>query len=296
MLKALRNKMESKRRSRNILWIPLVWAKDMAWKIKNILKGILGKSRDLTENRKLATDLYSEQSLRGLSLWGYAKMKRDLDSEGKLVIPLHIRNIKLDIGMSHSAPNSLMWLKNLDDRIVFGFEPNRENVRKLIQSESLKPYLNERFFIYSLAIDSGEPKIKSFYMTKEDSGTSSLYAPTRLAVKEVTKVPTLPLSDFLELIPWHRFPFIEHIKIDTQGNDLKVIKSAGPFLSERVVFVTAEFSTRGHYEHSHTESELDSYMKTRGFHILEGSKKGEDKTYLNTKFSEIAKKLDHSTV
>ena len=41
---------------------------------------------------------------------------------------------------------------------------------------------------------------------------------------------------FLNQIPYDKFPVISYIKIDTQGADLNVLKSAGKYLSERVVY------------------------------------------------------------
>lgn len=45
---------------------------------------------------------------------------------------------------------------------------------------------------------------------------------------------------FFDNFPWDRFSYIDYIKIDAQGSDLNILKSAGNYLSERVVYVTAE--------------------------------------------------------
>lgn len=287
--------IEKNRNSKNLFWSLLVYVKDVAWKLKNTIKTSFEKRNDRKENFKIADDCYNEYAKSGLSLWGHMDFRRTLDEYGKLKIPENITNIKLDVGMSQSAPNSMIWLTTLSDRLVFGFEPNPENFRKLMTTEKIKKYLNTRFFVFQLAIDYGEPSIKSFRMTKKDAGTSSLYNPTRLEVKKTIKVLTISLSDFLSLVPWNTIPYIEHLKVDTQGNDLRVIQSAGKYLSERIVFITAECSTDGHYEYSHTENELDDFMRKSGFDFVEGSKKGYDKTYINKKFIHLMHSLDYST-
>ena len=131
-------------------------------------------------------------------------------------------------------------------------------------------------------------------MTKDDPGITSLYKPNIFWVKEKTIVPCILLSGFLSLIPWNRFEYIEHIKIDTQGNDLRVLQSAGDYLAKRVVFVTAECTARG-YSHTHTKDELDQFMMGQGFKFIKETNKGGNKTYINRKFQKLMNKLDYST-
>lgn len=241
----------------------------------------------------------------GTDLCGYLKFSNLLDKKtGHLKIPKKIKQIKLDIGLSFAAPNSALWLSNFPDRIVYGFEPNPENVREIISGENRKrgnqyryvnlKDINKRFFLLNVAIDNYPPQFKKFYMTREDPGTSSLHKPKIFKIKESTMVPCVSLSDFLSLIPWNRFKYIEHIKIDTQGNDLKVLQSAGKYLSEKVVFVTAECTAKG-YNYSHTKNELDVFMENHGFEFIEGTDIAGNKTYRNRRYRVDAQKLDYST-
>ena len=48
-----------------------------------------------------------------------------LDENGKFVIPSHIKNIRLDIGLSYCAPNSTIWLSENSDTFVIGVEANK---------------------------------------------------------------------------------------------------------------------------------------------------------------------------
>lgn len=240
----------------------------------------------------------------GLDLFGYIRFANLLDKKtGKLFIPSGIKQIKIDIGLSFAAPNSALWLENLKNRIVFGFEPNPDCVKEIITGKNKKrgpiyhylnpKHINKDFFIFNIALDNTQPMFKKFYMTSNDPGTSSLYKPKRFKIKKEIVVPCLPLHSFLSLVPWDRFKYIEHIKLDTQGNDLKILQSAGPFLKQ-IVFVTAEV-TAGGYSYTHTAKELDNFMKHHKFNFISGTDKGGNKTYVNSRFVKIADQLDYST-
>lgn len=240
----------------------------------------------------------------GLQFWGYLAFKNFLDNQAeKIKIPLGITQIKIDVGLSIAAPNSALWLENLPGRIVFGFEPNPENVRELLTNNiwrrgqyhylNLK-YLNKRFFLFNAAIDNCLPQLKAFYMTRDDPGTSSLIRPKKFKIKKQILVPCFRLADFLALIPWDKFHYIEHIKTDTQGNDLRVLQSAGDYLSKRVVFVTAECTANG-YVLTQTKAGLDAFMKKQGFRFIQGTEKGGNKTYINQRFRSLLTALDYSS-
>lgn len=77
-------------------------------------------------------------------------------SDGKIEIPNHIKHIKLDIGLSYSAPMSQYWLSHEKDLLVFGFEPNPACVESIFKGatkwhpshgDPLEPrFVNKNFF------------------------------------------------------------------------------------------------------------------------------------------------------
>ena len=84
---------------------------------------------------------------------------------------------------------------------------------------------------------------------------------------EVIQVPVIRLEDVMAKIPAH-LP-IEYVKVDVQGLDLQVIKSAGEAL-RRVGRVRAEVINEKSYvgigeEKPATEDELVAYMDSMGF-------------------------------
>lgn len=218
-------------------------------------------------------------------------------------IPDYIRKIKIDIGLSYAAPQSNVWLKHDADLFVFGFEPNPECIETLTKKNIQKrhpahgepvsdEFLEHRMAIIPVALGNvAEKNEMDFYMMSNDCGTSSLYQPTdgNLGpIKQIVKVPVFSLKHFFDSFQWwDRFPYIEYIKIDAQGSDLDILKGAGDYLRERVVFVTAEpeyysYSGCGH----NNQHEIDSYMNSQGFYRVHG-KQTSDPTFINKNYDHL---------
>jgi FkbM family methyltransferase len=151
----------------------------------------------------------------------------------KIKLPNNFTQVKIDIGLSHNAPNSEVWLnRNPNSLIVFGFEPNPKALnilRGYLKRDEKFEYvlsldkLNNNFFLIPLALGN-ENKSSNFYsVTSIDCGVSSLYKPTQWDYTQF-QVPQFKLDTFLELFPFNQIPYISHIKIDAQGHDWNIIK------------------------------------------------------------------------
>ena len=211
----------------------------------------------------------------------------------------NVSNIKIDIGLSYSAPQSNDWLKKEPNLFVFGFEPNQESVINILQKNIEKkchfhgdPLRNEfihtRFELIPVALSNvPEPTTMEFYSMLKDTGTSSLYKPIDCnlgPIKNKTMVDVYSLKHFFDAFPWDRFEYIDYIKIDAQGSDFDIIKSAGKYLEDRVVFITAE-PEHAQYEkceHNTTENMVE-YLKTHNFERIFHSNT-RDPTFINKKF------------
>lgn len=219
-------------------------------------------------------------------------------------IPSFIKRIKIDVGLSYSAPQSQVWLNQDKDLFVFGFEPNPESIQSLqspvIQKQ--QPYHGEplsqenknRFHLVPVALSDVEQKQDmDFYMTTIDCGSSSLFKPKEELgpIKAKVTVPVYSLAHFFETFPFDRFPYIEYIKIDAQAADLNIIKGAKHYLSERVVFVTLE--PHGcQYEGGDdcTEENIETYMAQNNFLQIQHPNTG-DPTFVNRKFLDVANSI-----
>lgn len=219
-------------------------------------------------------------------------------SDGKIEIPAHIKHIKLDIGLSYSAPMSQYWLSHEDDLFVFGFEPNPASINSILAGAKKqlemhgtpleKKYIGKSFFLIPCALGLSSNSMIKFYVTQNDCGCSSIYQPTSFPIERIIEVPIFSLSSFFDLFPFDSHPVIDYIKIDAQGSDLDIVKSAGHYLAERVVYITLE-AENGYYKNTvNSEQDIDNYMQSIGF-IRYLSPHTADPTYFNPHYADYAK-------
>jgi FkbM family methyltransferase len=209
-----------------------------------------------------------------------------------------IVRIKIDVGLGMYNINSIEWLQKESNLCLICFEPNLESRNSCINHiNKINNKLlenNNAFFIVPFALsDVKEPKKLSFYSMLDDGGTSSLYKPiSNLGpVKYETTVDVYSLKHFLDLFPWDRFEYIDYIKIDAQGADFDIIKSAGDYLKDKVVFITAEPETVHYFGCNHNTTEnMVEYLKTQGFEKIDHPNT-RDPTFLNMKFKDIANNI-----
>lgn len=222
-------------------------------------------------------------------------------------IPDNCNHIKIDIGLSYNAPQSQSWLKKEDNLMVFGFEPNPDSVN-CIQNGNIQKrhpghgeplqqkYINEqRFKLLPYALSNVEKQESmNFYVNSIDCGTSSLFDHDQKylgKIEKVINVPVISLKMFFDEFPWNKFEYIDYIKIDAQGSDLNILKSAGDYLKERVVFVTAE--PDGNQYNGASECNVDNitkYMLSQDFSRIK-HQNTVDPTFVNNKFTDIAKNI-----
>lgn len=217
----------------------------------------------------------------------------------KIQIPEHCTHVKIDVGLSYCAPIANKWLIKEPNVFVMGFEPNIYCC-DMIQNQKIpqtmfpdfnleKKFLDEgRFKLFNLALNDSEKEEKmDFYINENDYGTSSLYSHderTLGKIKEKTKVNVISLKMIFDNFDWNRFEYIDYIKIDAQGSDLKILQGAREYLREKVVYVTAE--PDGHYykdAEECNEQNMDEYMKSQNFVRIDHVNT-KDPTYLNKKF------------
>ena len=208
------------------------------------------------------------------------------------------KNIKIDIGLSYSAPISEVWLSHEPELIVIGFEPNPDSVKCILSSEEIekrhpshgnpkqKKYMNERFFLLPCALSNVDNSSEmDFYKTNIDTGRSSLFEPNvGFDTAEMIKVPVFSLKEFFESFPFEKYEYIDYIKIDAQGSDLNILKGAGKYLAERVVYITAEPEHCSYKDcESNTLENITNYLNSQGFERIKHNNTS-DPTYINLKF------------
>lgn len=217
--------------------------------------------------------------------------------DGKIFIPSNIKHIKLDIGLSYSAPMAQYWLTHEDDLMVFGFEPNPESVKSILEGavkrhESHgdpldKRFIGKEFQLIPCALGLSNDSLIKFHVTS-DCGCSSIYTPKYFAIDNIIEVPIFSLARFFDLFPFDTHPFIDYIKIDTQGSDLDIVKSGGKHIAEHIIFLTIE-AENDQYENTHNSVlEIEHYMNSIGFQRYYCSETS-DPTFINCRFEDYAK-------
>jgi Methyltransferase FkbM domain len=234
----------------------------------------------------------------GVNLKEIVSQSIPLRQDGKIHIPAHIKRVKLDIGLSYSAPMSQYWLTHEDNLLVFGFEPNPASIASILGGNIIrkdpahgepldKKLLGKSFFLIPCALGLAKNTVIPFFVTLPD-GCSSIYAPKYIPVERIIEVPIFSLADFFDLFPFDTHPVIDYIKIDVQGADLDIVKSGGHYIMERVVYITLE-AENDHYKNT-TNSFLaiNNYMHSIGF-VPYPSPYTSDPTYFNPRYTEYVK-------
>jgi hypothetical protein len=211
------------------------------------------------------------------------------------------KSVRIDIGLSHNAPNSAIWSREYPEDYVLGIEPNRFNFARITvfgvwsksHSKRVRRFKPRNFQALLCAIDDvTKPTYENFYHIRGDSGTSSLLRPTsalleryRYTIREITPVLAVPLSAILTPLLEH-FGEIEMIKIDTQGKDLDVLRSAGALL-KHVKRVLVEVDTLGQYVGAPSKAEIFAYLQSAGFEAQYSvdTSPAEDVVFQNRNFS-----------
>lgn len=207
-------------------------------------------------------------------------------------IPDNITHIKIDVGLGMYNINSTNWLCNESDLFVFMFDPNIDSISSSVSSMKNRFNISDNnYYIFPIALSNvDEPTTMNFYSMEIDGGTSSLYRPVDInlgPIKKIYSVPVFSLKNFFDHFPWNRFEYIEYIKIDAQGADLDIIKSAGSYLKERVVYITAE-PEDSQYENcsNNNEDNMEEYLITQNFVKIQHPNT-KDPTFINKKFYDL---------
>tara|TARA_R110002073_G_scaffold45041_1_gene124463 strand:+ start:1454 stop:2398 length:945 start_codon:yes stop_codon:yes gene_type:complete len=239
------------------------------------------------------------------------------------------RKLCIDVGLSEVAPYSATWLLNDPDRCVIGIEPLEYNWERLDgkhddgkedpadgwaairlgtqegESDKVKTWsgvnagqelpIENRFFGLRCAIDDVREPVKKDFYHMSDPGNSSLLRPTKEhpgSIKKMERVQCVSLQHIFSHIDWKQFLIVEHLKVDCEGNDLQVIKSAGKWL-KGVLFVTMEMSPNniGHNVDEYSWGEAVRYMSENGFEMIRDD--GGNVVWMNLRFADQTRYMNY---
>lgn len=87
-----------------------------------------------------------------------------------------------------------------------------------------------------------------------------------LREESVITVPTIRLDTFMDLA---RITHVDFLKVDTQGNDLSVLRSCGKRLRDiRKVTLEVDVSSRRLYQGSPSKEDILSFLRDAGFRLI----------------------------
>ena len=148
--------------------------------------------------------------------------------DGMVVLPNGVKRVWIDVG-AHEGELTLPSLREINDMAVIAFEP-------IIEKCSSLNTKHPRIFTIPAAVSEDEG-YSSFHLTGNyvssslhpfsEGGLAIWKDRTGLDVIEKRIVPTMRLDRLIERIP---LDYIEFLKVDAQGHDLGVIKSAGEYI------------------------------------------------------------------
>lgn len=246
---------------------------------------------------------------------------------GTFVFPEAVRFLRIDIGLSTHASHSAWFLGLYKDRGSIGIEPDPRCCQELLNGSTLLPEVkrivvnkqliqhqgrdigtvDSRFiFVHCAISDVPHPTRIPFYLTNAQLagsnhqyrvfGTSSFHQPTEAHPSggyTVQDVLALPLRDIISAIP-DRFGFIEEIKVDTEGHDYQMVKSAGEGI-RKAVYVTVESGLTAPRHHhgvvadarNSTRSVIRAYMESMGFRV--DYEDATDQRYINRQLEHLVR-------
>eukprot|EP01130_Rhizamoeba_saxonica_P005833 TRINITY_DN230_c2_g1_i2.p1 TRINITY_DN230_c2_g1~~TRINITY_DN230_c2_g1_i2.p1 ORF type:complete len:255 (+),score=54.39 TRINITY_DN230_c2_g1_i2:543-1307(+) len=192
----------------------------------------------------------------------------------KFQFPKGVKRVWMDVGAHREAMHSLPYLDDAEDLVVIAFEPLYDMWGEL----KVKRH-HPRLFPFPGAVSE-----KEGYQTFRRSATdmcSSLNEVDNKVDKynwpggcaetsfDIT-VPVIRLDTVINMIP---FDTIEFLKVDAQGHDLNVVKSAGDLL-KKIKAVVVEVQHVPLYKDQPTPKDYSDYFTgedfTIGKHLLQG--------------------------
>lgn len=164
-------------------------------------------------------------------------------------------NVVFDVG-AHHGHTVIPYAK--EQWNIHAFEPDPENL-KILDSRT-KIYKNVK--INNCAVSDENKENQCFYSSDESTGISSLLK-FRKSHKEKCRINTITLESYLEK---NKVDSIDLLKIDTEGNEYKVLKGF-PWKKIKPQVIIAEFEDRKTKQIGIDFHELAAYIKDKGYNL-----------------------------
>jgi FkbM family methyltransferase len=178
-----------------------------------------------------------------------------------------LKGIWIDVG-AHHGETTLGYASHNPALTIYAFEPNLRAAAKLF---GLAP----NYVVIPMAVaetdGAAQFHVNSFdqassLLTMDETARQSWKGDEALNEESVLTVPTIRLDTFLNNM---RIPRVDFLKVDTQGNDLSVLRSCGKRLRDiRKITLEVDVSPRRLYQGSPSKEEVLSFLQGSGFTLV----------------------------
>ena len=186
-----------------------------------------------------------------------------------------IQGTWIDVG-AHCGETSLRWAERNPGLKIYALEPNLSAAVKLMSRAA-------NYFVVPMAVGETDG-FASFYVNAFEAASSLLPLNKRalgswvggkaLEVKSVINVPTIRLDTFMALLEIRK---VDYLKIDTQGMDLAVVKSAGSRLRDFAkIKLEVDIKEVRLYSGAPSKYEVVAFLDEAGFALVDVEKQTHD--------------------
>jgi FkbM family methyltransferase len=186
-----------------------------------------------------------------------------------------IQGTWIDVG-AHHGETTLRHADLNPGLRIYALEPDLSAVAKLVGRAP-------NYFVIPLAVSEKDGSA-DFYVNAYDGASSLLpfnevslrswIGGDLLKIASVVTVPTIRLDTFMRLMG---IQSVDYLKIDTQGMDLAVVKSAGSRLRDiEKIFLEVSVTPVPLYSGAATRSEVIAFLEEAGFLLERAEKQNHD--------------------
>jgi FkbM family methyltransferase len=186
-----------------------------------------------------------------------------------------VKGVWIDVG-AHRGESSLNYACRNPSLQVYAFEPNLRAAAAILGQAS-------NYIVLPMAVAETDG-FAEFHVNRHDDSSSLLPMNEEvrrswvggevLQLERTITVPTIRLDTFMKLFSIQKVDFL---KVDAQGMDLAVLRSAGSRLRDvGKITIEVDVSPRPLYVGSHSKSEAMEFLEQAGFELIQAQRQTHD--------------------
>jgi FkbM family methyltransferase len=191
-----------------------------------------------------------------------------------LLAKLNIHPVLVDIGASGGTPS--IWKSLASQAIYIGFDPDHRDLQEITDGQFYKGFIVNK----AVSSDSETPET-TFYLTRSPHCSSTLQ-PDTMALSNylfadlftVVGQASVPTTTLNAVVAQLEISNIDWMKLDSQGTDLRLIRSLHPQTFSHLLAVDIEPGLMDAYQGEDLFVDAHKYLVENGFWLSNLSVKG----------------------